>query len=180
MSTDTPPPPFGSANPQVPAQQPGFGPPPAVQPGYAPQPFPQQGFAQQGFAQQGFVQQGYGQQGYGQNRPLTSVGRLFGAYLLDYLLTLVTLGIGWVIWAAVTAGNAQTPGKKIMGMQVVDAQTGQPLTWGTYVFLRGLVGGFVHGLVATITLGVFYFQPLWDAKNQTLAAKVSNSVVVDI
>src|SRR4051794_38634211 len=35
-----------------------------------------------------------------------------GAYVVDYLLVLVTLGIGWLIWAATIAGDGVTPGKK--------------------------------------------------------------------
>ncbi|CAN5299175.1 hypothetical protein BH23ACT9_BH23ACT9_04140 [soil metagenome] len=48
----------------------------------------------------------------------------------------------WLIWACITAAEAQTPAKKIMGLRVVDKTTGQPLTWVNYVFLRGLVGGW--------------------------------------
>jgi hypothetical protein len=111
--------------------------------------------------------------------PLSPVGRLIGAALLDALLSLVTFGIGWMIWACITAAEGRTPAKKLLGMQVVDAATGRPLTWGTYVFMRGLVGGFVAGLAGMMTLGVLHFMPLWDNRNQSIAAKVSNSVVVD-
>ena len=35
-----------------------------------------------------------------------------GAYLLEQLLFLVTLGIGWIIWALTLGGKGQTPAKK--------------------------------------------------------------------
>jgi uncharacterized RDD family membrane protein YckC len=111
---------------------------------------------------------------------LTSVGRLLGAAILDWLLSIITLGVGWLIWAAITAGEAQTPAKKLMKMQVVDSRTGAPMTWGSYVFLRGLVGGAVQGIAGTVTLGILYLMPLWDGRNQSVAAKVSSSIVVDI
>ncbi|WP_157965514.1 RDD family protein [Euzebya rosea] len=113
-------------------------------------------------------------------RSLSSVGRLILAALLDGILMIVTLSIGWLVWACITASAGQTPGKKLMGMQVVDARTGAPLSWGSYVGMRGIVGGFVGGLASTLTLGVLSFMPLWDKQNQSVAAKVSNSVVVDV
>ncbi len=173
-----------------PGQQPGPG--YGSQPGYGAQPGPGT-HPGHGFNPGDGVHPGYGlastypgQPGYpvaphqGGARPLSSVGRLVMAAILDSVLSMLTLGIGWIIWAAVTAGEAQTPGKKIMGMQVVDATTGQPLTWGSYVFLRGLVGGIVNNIAISITIGVLFFMPLWDDRNQSVAAKVSNSVVVDV
>lgn len=116
----------------------------------------------------------------GRELRLTPVGRLLGAALLDIGLYVATLGIGWIIWAAITAGEAQTPAKRLLKMRVVDKRTGEPLTWAGYVFLRGLVGGFVLQIAAVFTLGVLLFMPLWDKLNQSVAAKVSNSVVVDV
>jgi uncharacterized RDD family membrane protein YckC len=111
---------------------------------------------------------------------LTPVGRLILGGLLDAVLMVVTLWIGWTIWAAITAAEGQTPAKKLLGMRVVDVNTGRPLSWGQYVFMRGLLGGMVLSFAATFTLGVLYFMPLWDKRNQSIAAKVSNSVVVDV
>jgi uncharacterized RDD family membrane protein YckC len=114
---------------------------------------------------------------------LTDIGRLIGAGALDYVLQMISwllLGLPWLIWAAVTAGQAQTPGKRLLKMRVVDATTGQPLSWARYVFLRGLVGGMIGAVAAVLTLGVLAFMPLWDSRNQSIAAKVSNSVVVDV
>ena len=111
---------------------------------------------------------------------LTMVGRLVLAAILDAILYLVTFGIGWLVWATITAANGQTPAKSLMHMRVVDATTGVPLTWGRYIFMRGLLGGIVQGFATSLTLGVLWLMPLWDRCNQTVAAKVSNSVVVDL
>ena len=113
-------------------------------------------------------------------QPLSSVARLIGAYAIDAAISFFTFGIVWLVWAAVTAGNAQTPGKQILGMQVRDVRTGLPLTWGSYVLVRGLIGGFVAFFAYLFTLGILILMPLWDNRNQSIAAKVSNSVVVDL
>ncbi len=46
---------------------------------------------------------------------ITSPGARLGAFLLEFVLLIVTLGIGWLIWAAITAGNGQTPAEKVLG-----------------------------------------------------------------
>ena len=115
---------------------------------------------------------------YNQSNELASVGQLIAAALIDALIAAVTLSIGWLIWAAITAGSAQTPGKKMLNLQVVDASSYHPMSWGNYVFLRGLIGGTVLSLAASLTFGIMTFMPLWDRRNQSVAAKVSNSVVV--
>ena len=35
-------------------------------------------------------------------------------YLVEGLLATITLGIGWLIWAAMTAGSGQTPAKRVL------------------------------------------------------------------
>ena len=109
---------------------------------------------------------------------VSRVARLVIASLLDSLLVMVTLVVGWLIWAAITARQGATPGKKLMKMQVVDKDTGLPMSWARYVFLRGLVGGLVMS-IPLVNL-VLFFMPLWDRLNQSVYGKVSNSVVVDI
>ena len=56
---------------------------------------------------------------------LSSVGKRFGGYLLELVLFIVTLGIGWLIWMLVILGRGQTPAKQIMNMRVVEEATGQ-------------------------------------------------------
>lgn len=109
---------------------------------------------------------------------VSRVARLVIAALLNSLLVVVTLGVGWLIWAAITARHGATPGKKIMKMQVVDKDTGLPISWARYVFLRGLVGGLIMSI--PLVNFVLLFMPLWDRLNQSVYGKVSNSVVVDI
>ena len=85
--------------------------------------------------------------------PLSSLGERFGGYLLDGLLALVTLGIGWIIWCCFTFSKGQTPAKVIMGMRVVKQDTGVAATWGE-MFLRNVVIPGVLGLVGIFLFGI--------------------------
>jgi uncharacterized RDD family membrane protein YckC len=77
-------------------------------------------------------------------------GARFGAYLLDGLLAIVTCGIGWLIWSIFMWQQGTTPGKKMVGLVVVDNLTGQPAAIGKMA-LRELVGKLLLG---SITFGV--------------------------
>jgi uncharacterized RDD family membrane protein YckC len=110
---------------------------------------------------------------------LTSPVKRIGSMLLDGALIIVTLVIGWCIWAAFTAPNGQTPGKKLLDIRVVDSQSAQPVGFSTMFFLRGLIGGVVAQIVFTFTLGVLAFMPFWDKRNQTIYEKVSGTLVVN-
>lgn len=53
-----------------------------------------------------------------------------GGYALDVVLIFSTCFIGWMIWSLVVWGQGLTPGKQILRMKVVSAQSGLPATWG--------------------------------------------------
>lgn len=91
----------------------------------------------------------------------------------------VTLGIGWIIWALTLASDGQTPGKKIMGVRVIGADTMQPVGFGKMFWMRGLVAGLVASFAITFTLGILLFMPFWDRRSQNLWDKVSNTLVVN-
>lgn len=101
------------------------------------------------------------------------------AYLLESVLVVVTLVIGWLIWAAITSGSGQTPAKKILGQRVVKADGSGPVGFGTMLFLRGIVAGFVAYFAVLFTLGILLFMPFWDKRNQNIWDKVSGTLVVD-
>jgi uncharacterized RDD family membrane protein YckC len=68
---------------------------------------------------------------------LAPVGRRVGAYFLGALLMIVTLGIGYIIWGAISWANGQTPVQQVLGLQVWRPQEKVNATWGT-MFLRML------------------------------------------
>jgi uncharacterized RDD family membrane protein YckC len=106
---------------------------------------------------------------------ITSRGRRFVCSLLDGLLAIVTLGIGWTIWSFFTYPNGQTPGKKLMGIRVISLNDGKSLTFWMTLLREWIVKGFIGGL----TFGIAYLWILFDDRNQTLYDKVLNTIVVD-
>ena len=103
------------------------------------------------------------------------------AFLLDVALLFLTLFIGYLIWWLIVLGRAQTPGKQIVGIQVVK-DTGEPVGWG-YMFLRefvikGLLGGFLYTIAVGIYFVVDHIWPLFDDDRQTLHDKMVSTLVV--
>jgi uncharacterized RDD family membrane protein YckC len=121
--------------------------------------------------------------------PLSSLGERFGGYLLDGLLALVTLGIGWLIWCCFTFSKGQTPAKQIMNMRVIKQDTGLAATWGE-MFLRnaviptalGIVGIFLFGIptivAACMIFGGTLRQTGWDRMMRTLVVNDPQGVTV--
>lgn len=108
-----------------------------------------------------------------------SNGKRFGAYLLEIVLTIVTLVIGWLIWSIIIWREGLTPAKSLLNMRCVKADTGQPATRGTMA-LRELVGKW---LIGNITVGistvVSAFMILFGEKRQGIWDLMAGTVVVD-
>ncbi|MFC4064639.1 RDD family protein [Actinoplanes subglobosus] len=109
-------------------------------------------------------------------------GRL-GASLLDSLLIILTLGIGWLIWALLVFGRAQTPARQMLGHVVADATTGQPLDWGRTALRELVIKGIVGYVGSVLTCGVY---PIVDAlfifndRRQTLHDMMASTIVVHL
>lgn len=103
----------------------------------------------------------------------------FAAYLVESVLVLLTLYIGWLIWASMVASKGQTPAKQVLGLRVVDATSGQPVGLGRMLFMRGIVAGLVASFAVVLSLGIVLFMPFWDRNNQNLWDKVSGTRVVN-
>lgn len=110
-------------------------------------------------------------------RPASPWARL-GAYLLEGVLIFVTLGIGWAIWATMTAPTGQTPAKKLLNQRVVSSDTLRPVGFGRMFWVRGLLAGFVAGIAIALTLGILLLMPFWDRRKQNIWDKISGTYVV--
>ena len=134
------------------------------QPGYQQQPgaYGQPGYQQPGYpapagAVQPYQQPGYQSGGYpgGPARPalytdpasgltipqgteLASPGIRIGAWFLGILLSIVTLGIGYIIWALISWGGGQSPVQQVLGLRCWKPQEQANATWGS-MFVRGLI-----------------------------------------
>lgn len=102
----------------------------------------------------------------------------FGSRLLDGLLIIVTLGIGWLIWAAIIGQTAQTPAKKMLNLRVIDVHDLRPVRMGRMFWMRGILGGIVAFFALSCTFYVLAFMPFWDRHNQNIWDKVSSTYVV--
>jgi uncharacterized RDD family membrane protein YckC len=90
-----------------------------------------------------------------------------GAYALDAVLAVLTLGIGWLIWSLIVWGEGQTPAKKILKIRVRHFETGAVATWGHMAVREFLVpltvsiaSGLTSGIAAIAWIVieiVFYF-----------------------
>lgn len=147
-------------------------PPPPASGGFAPPPPPPAG----GFAQSAPMAGGLP----GGGLQLTSNGKRFLSYLLDGLLIVVTLFIGWFIWWLIVWARAQTPAKQLMKMRVVKIDENRPATYGEMA-LRELVGkallGSVSSGITTVVGGIMILAD--DTGRQALWDKIAGTTVVD-
>jgi uncharacterized RDD family membrane protein YckC len=113
---------------------------------------------------------------------VSSAGRRFGGYLLDLLLIVCTLVIGWFIWTLVVWAQGQTPAKQLLGMRVIRLDTRTYAGWGR-MFLRDFVGKGIVWLIGYLILFIGAVIAdcwlLWDKDKQELWDKLAGTVVVD-
>jgi uncharacterized RDD family membrane protein YckC len=91
---------------------------------------------------------------------------------LAYVLTIV-VGIAYYVYFE-GGPTGQTPGKKVLGIRVIDLRAGGPIGYGR-AFVRFLVEAIFSGI---LLLG--YLWMLWDREKQTWQDKAANSVVVPV
>jgi uncharacterized RDD family membrane protein YckC len=163
-------PPAGSYPPAPSGPPPGAYPP---QPGYQPAP----GY---GAAPPPGAYGGYGPPGLPPLPPgveLAPAGRRIGGWFLDILLAVVTLGIGYLIWALVfTWPKGQTPAKQILHMRIYKVERQRAATWGT-MFLRQFIGGIVNGIfyIGYIVSFIFLFT---DQQRRTVPDRIAGTIAL--
>jgi uncharacterized RDD family membrane protein YckC len=153
------PPPQGGDFP-APPEQGGYATP---APGYASAPPPTQGYG----PPQGLPPLPPGTE-------LASAGKRIGTYLLEIVLAVVTLGIGYLIWTLIVWARGQTPGKQVMKMRIYHLQNQRAASWGQ-MFLRQFVGGIVNGIfyIGLIISVVFLFT---DPMRRTVPDRIAGTI----
>jgi uncharacterized RDD family membrane protein YckC len=114
---------------------------------------------------------------------LSSAGKRLGGYVLEVVLVIFTLVIGWLIWSLVVWGKSTSPAKQLLKMKVVKKDTGLRASYGTMA-LRELVGkwlivNIVIGSLCGLATLVLDFMLLWDKDRQELWDKIAGTIVVD-
>ncbi len=121
--------------------------------------------------------------------PLLAVLMYFAAMLLSTLLgnaaagesgagstgflMVVLFPIIYFLWFLTLLPKGLTPGKKLLGLRVIDHQTGAVPGFGR-MFIREIPGRILSGLF--LSLG--YFWALWDKNAQAWHDKLAGTVVV--
>jgi len=110
---------------------------------------------------------------------LATIGRRFGAALLNLLLVIVTLGIGWIIWALILWKRGQNPAQRMLKLRVVKEATGQLPTYGE-MFIRNFLGYYlIQGILDSFLIGLgLLFMPFFSEKRQALWDRLAGTVVV--
>ncbi len=97
------------------------------------------------------------------------------------LILVGALFVGCLVWWLIALKDGQTPGKKVVGIRAVRADTGEPLRWGMMFVREFLVKGILFGSLSLISFGILFFVdslwPLWDSRNQTLHDKIIETQV---
>jgi uncharacterized RDD family membrane protein YckC len=108
---------------------------------------------------------------------LATAGKRIGTYLLEIVLAIVTLIIGYFIWTLIAWGKGQTPGKQVMKMRIYHLQNQRAATWGQ-MFLRQFVGGIVNGIfyIGFIVSVVFLFT---DPLRRTVPDRIAGTIELD-
>jgi len=99
---------------------------------------------------------------------------LFGSLSKDLgTVAAIALPIVYLVWFLSLLRKGLTPGKKLLGLQVVDYQTGRIPGFGK-MFVREIVGRFISGLF----FGLGYFWAIFDKNSQAWHDKIAGTVVL--
>ena len=129
-------------------------------------------------------------EGYGKaSGPRAGFWRRFGAVIIDGILVgiievvldLVLKGAGSAISVVINAiyftyfigsDAGATPGKQVLGIRVIDQNTGGPIGYGR-AFIR-----WIGHIVSAVVLLLGYFWMLWDSEKQCWHDKFAGDLVV--
>jgi uncharacterized RDD family membrane protein YckC len=137
---------------------------------------------------------------YGHGLPsgveLSSPWRRLAGALLEGVLIVVTVLVGWIVWSIIVWGRGQTPAKQLLDMTVMvegeQRRAGRgrmlwrelPAKWivlavpGAIALAVGPRGSHRYALVDTALTLVVLSWLLWDSDNQELWDKLASTLVV--
>jgi uncharacterized RDD family membrane protein YckC len=164
--------------PQQPGQQQGWQQPPQQQSWQAPPPAQGYGYPPAPQGMQPGAPTSYDQVS-GLNIPagtqLASRGRRIGAFFLAYVLSIVTLGIGYLIWGLVVWSKGTSPALQVLGMKCYHVEGQRVAGWGRMA-LRDVIGGIVDEIAVFGLVSFILF--LTNKRRQSLHDMIANTVVL--
>jgi uncharacterized RDD family membrane protein YckC len=87
----------------------------------------------------------------------------------------VMLPVVYLVWFLGLLRTGRTPGKSLLGLQVVNHQTGEIPGFGK-MFVREIIGRFISGLF----LGIGYYWAIFDKNAQAWHDKIAGTVVLKV
>lgn len=99
--------------------------------------------------------------------------------LLELVLFVVTLGVGWLVWSVLEWRHARTPAKRLRHQQVVLVRGGAPAGFGR-MCSRQLGGGAVTFLLGLSTCGIGWLFAAWlvfSPSRQALWDRIAGTTV---
>jgi uncharacterized RDD family membrane protein YckC len=112
-----------------------------------------------------------------QGTELASPGRRIGAYFLSIPLAIITLGIGYVIWALIVWANGQTPALQVLGMRCWRPEDNKVAGFW-WMALREIVGVFLESILSIITELISLILMLTRPDRKTIHDLVAGTVVL--
>lgn len=85
---------------------------------------------------------------------LAGPGRRLAGFALELMLFALTLGVGWLAWSGYEWRHGRTPAKRLLGLRVVDAVSGEPAGLRAMALRQGVYGIGIVGLFGAVTLGL--------------------------
>ena len=114
----------------------------------------------------------------GSTERVTYTRRFFGTHLLEGLLIVLTLVIGWLIWFAFVASKAQSPAKRLLSVYVIDTNTGRAVGTGQMWLRDPLLKIIVIGNIVPFGGLIDGLFVLFDKSRQSVHDKIVSTVVV--
>jgi uncharacterized RDD family membrane protein YckC len=108
---------------------------------------------------------------------LASHGRRIGAYFLAFPLSIVTLGIGYIVWGLIVWGSGQTPALQVLGMRCWRPDEGRVAHWG-WMALREIIGGLAEGILSVVSELISFIMFLSRGDRRCLHDLIAGTVVV--
>lgn len=96
-----------------------------------------------------------------------------GSFVLGLVAIFAAFVVVVILYVSAVARSGQTWGRRIVGVKVINEQTGTPPGWGKAIG-RTLFAGFISSQIFYIG----YLWMLWDDKKQTLHDKVASTHVI--
>lgn len=101
---------------------------------------------------------------------------IFGSFSRDLGVAMAVLfPLIYGVFFLVELRKGRTPGKRLLGLQVVQQQNGEIPGFGK-MFIREVVGRFVSGVV----LGLGYLWAIFDKNSQAWHDKIAGTVVIKV